>query len=135
MFFDSAKRQTCEVNPQRTNTPLHALTTLNETAYVESARGMATRILAEGNPADVDSRLRAAIRLATAREAQPQEIEILSKRLAELINHFESRPDDATALLTVGESPAAGPIPPAEHAAWTVICSVILNLDEVLTRE
>ncbi|HEV7281285.1 MAG TPA: PSD1 and planctomycete cytochrome C domain-containing protein [Pirellulaceae bacterium] len=135
MLFDSAKRQTCEVNPNRTNTPLHALTTLNETAYVEAARAMATRILTEKSDGDVESRLRSAIRLATSREAQPQEIEILSKRVTDLTAHFESRPDDAKALLTVGESSAGDALPPAEHAAWTAICSVILNLDEVLSRE
>jgi hypothetical protein len=135
MLFDSAKRQTCEVNPNRTNTPLHALTTLNETAYVEASRAMAARVLASEPDGNVESRLRAAIRLATCREAQPQEIEILSKRIADLTSHFESRPDDAKALLMVGDSPAGDAIPPAEHAAWSVICSMILNLDEVLSRE
>jgi hypothetical protein len=96
---------------------------------------MAARILTEEEQGDVASRLSAAMRLATCREPQPQEIEILSQRVADLTSHFESRPDDARALLMVGESPAGDAIPPAEHAAWTVVCSVILNLDEVLSRE
>lgn len=135
MLFDAAKRQTCEVNPKRTNTPLHALTTLNETAYVEAARAMAQRTLKENAGADVESRLQFAFRLATARDAKPDEVEILSKRIADLTARFEKRPDDAKALLSVGASPRDESIPPAEHAAWTAVCSLILNLDEVLSRE
>src|SRR5690606_236683 len=95
MFFDSAKRQTCEVKPTRTNTPLHALTTLNDTTYVEAARGMAQRVLRH-DPAR-DKQLAYAFRLATAREPDEQEREVLSNRLDALQQDFAEHPDEATA--------------------------------------
>ena len=65
MFFDEAKRQTCEVKPTRTNTPLHALTTLNETLFFEAARSMAQRVLLHSD--EDNKRLEFAFRLATSR--------------------------------------------------------------------
>ncbi|KAA5544712.1 DUF1553 domain-containing protein [Roseiconus nitratireducens] len=131
MFFDSAKRQTCEVKPTRTNTPLHALTTLNETAFVESARAMAQRVMMQTG---LDSeRIRRAFRMATAREPNEFEAGVLAERLAVLRNDYAQHPDQAEALLSVGDSPRDRELDAVEHAAMTVICSTILNLDEVLS--
>src|SRR5690606_1120008 len=106
-----------EVKPTRTNTPLHALTTLNDTTYVEAARGMAQRVLRH-DPSR-DKQLAYAFRLATAREPDEQEREVLSNRLDALRQDFAEHPDEATAVLTVGESPRDESLDPAEHAAWT----------------
>jgi hypothetical protein len=134
IFFDAAKRQTCEVKPTRTNTPLHALTTLNETAWVEAARAMAERVLLSDAGTDAD-RVTRAFQLALARSADPEEAEILLRRLPQLQAHYTDSPDMAAALLSVGASPRNETLPIAQHAAWTVICSTILNLDQFLTRE
>src|SRR5690606_24010367 len=133
MFFDSAKRQTCEVKPTRTNTPLHALTTLNDTTYVEAARGMAQRVLQQA--ASREERLQHAFQLATARGPDEREMEVLSNRIAALQQDFSDHPDEAHEVLAVGESPRDESLDPAEHAAWTLICSILLNLDEALSRQ
>ena len=130
MFFDAAKRQACEVKPNRTNTPLHALTTLNETAFVEAARNMAQRVLAQPK----DERITYAFRLATARQPTTIEQGYLSERLENFIRTFEQDTTAAQELLGVGNSPRNEKISPSEHAAWTLLCSTILNLDETLTR-
>ncbi|QEG00873.1 Planctomycete cytochrome C [Stieleria maiorica] len=132
MFFDGAKRQTCEVKPTRTNTPLHALTTLNETTFVESARMMAERVLREKESRS--SRLTYAFRLATARKPTKRELDVLESRVEELHRDFAANPDDAMELVSVGQSPRDPEISPAEHAAYTLVCSILLNLDETLSK-
>ncbi len=142
MFFDTGKRQTCIVKPPRTNSPMHALTTLNETTFVESARGMAARVLARqldpvsGDQSGLDGRrLQYAFRLATARWPTAGELELLTTRLTKLRREYQKNDQAAQQLLSVGESPRDDALPLADHAALTVICSMIMNLDEVLTKE
>lgn len=132
MFFDGAKRQTCEVKPVITNTPLHALTTLNETSYVEAARVMAERFMTTAG--SQEKLLRTAFRMATARQPTAEEVSVLSARLDSLRKDFEAHPDEAQQLLNVGEKTRNKILNPASHAAWTIVCSILLNLDETLTR-
>jgi hypothetical protein len=133
MLFDSGKRQTCEVKPSRTNTPLHALTTLNETTFVEASRVMAQRAMQQGEtPAE---RIQFAFRLAATRAPEPAELQLLTKRWKTLQAEFAAHPDEAAKLLAVGQSPRDTKLNAADHAAYTVVCSLLLNLDEVLTRE
>ena len=133
MLFDSGKRQTCEVKPTRTNTPLHALITLNDTTFVEASRVMAERIMKHGKtPAD---RIRFAFRLAATRAPERDETVLLVKRWEKLRAEFAAHRDQASKLLAVGQSPRDSQLDVADHAAYTVVCSLLLNLDEVLTRE
>lgn len=134
MFFDSAKRQTCEVKPTRTNTPLHALTTLNETTFVEAARTLAQRVMQADlkTPAE---RIHRAFRLVTARQPEPSEEALLVRRWEALQKGFAANPEEAEQLLSVGESPRDEKLPAADHAAYTVVCSLLLNLDETLSKE
>jgi len=134
MFFDEAKRQTCEVRRARTNTPLHALITLNDIAYVEAARAMAQRVLNEGGVKDTD-RIAYAFRIATTRPPSDDEVTILVNRLNQLRQNYSANNEAAQALLKVGEHVRNNKLPVAEHAAYTVLCNLILNLDEVITRE
>ncbi len=134
MFFDEAKRQTCEVRRARTNTPLHALITLNDIAYVEAARAMAQRVLKEGGVNDAD-RIAYAFRLATTRLPSDDEATILGKRLNQLRQNYNSNKEAAQSLLKVGEHARDDKLLVSEHAAYTVLCNLILNLDEVITRE
>ncbi len=134
MFFDVAKRQTCTVRVARTNSPLHALVLLNETGYVEAARNLAERLLREA-PTNDAARLRSALLRLACREPTPQETSRLLARLQHLRRHFAQHRKDAEALLAVGESPRDESLDAAEHAAWTALCNMLLNLDEVLSKE
>lgn len=132
MFFDTQARQACVVKPSITNTPLHALTTMNETGFIESARGLANRAWhAEGSPA---SRLDWIFRTATARFPTPAERRILATRMKDTNAYFTNNPGAAKLLVTVGDALPDATIPTAQLAALTVLSSIVLNLDEVLTR-
>ncbi|MGB7348040.1 MAG: PSD1 and planctomycete cytochrome C domain-containing protein [Pirellulaceae bacterium] len=133
MFFDGSKRQTCEVKPTRTNTPLHALTTLNETTFVESARAMAQRVI--HSEVETDERLQYAFRLVTSRSPTDEELAVLSDRVEKLRTDFTVNVDEAKTLLSVGQSPRDEQIDVAEHAAYVIVCSTLLNLDETLSRQ
>ena len=103
MLFDNAKRQSCSVERMETNTPLHALVTLNETTFVESARAMAQGLL-ENEFADDRTRLDYAFQLATARKPDAAEAKILLARLKTLADEYQNNPDSAKQLLANGES-------------------------------
>ena len=132
-FFDSGPRQVCTVKVARTNTPLHALVTLNDPAYVEAARVMAQRLLADRSVADA-TRVDTAFRLATAHLPTPAERQILLSRLAKLRADFTADPTAARDLSTIGEAPRPTALDPVEHAAWTTLCLLVLNLDETLSK-
>jgi hypothetical protein len=131
IFFDNADRRTCTVRTAITNTPMHALTTLNDPTFVEAARAMAERVLRESADSD---RISHAFRIATGRGPDAEEIAVLDRRLAEWRTHYAEQPDDALALLRIGESPRDESITADEHAAWTGVCLLLLNLDESLTK-
>ncbi len=133
MFFDSAARQTCTVKSVRTNTPLHALATLNDITYVEAARGLAERAMQSGS--SPTERLDAAFRRVTARHPSSAEAAILQARFDAVKAQFTAEPAAAEKLLKVGESRAASGLDPIEHAAYASVCLLILNLDEALTKE
>ncbi len=132
-FFDAGARQVCTVKVARTNTPLHALVTLNDPAYVEAARVLAQRVLAE-SPSD-SARLTAAYRLATARPPSAAETKILTTRLATLRKQFAADPTAARDLSAIGEYARPTTLDSVEHAAWTSLCLILLNLDETLSKE
>jgi Protein of unknown function (DUF1549)/Protein of unknown function (DUF1553) len=135
MVFDNATRQTCVVKAARTNTPLHALTTLNETTFVESARMLAQRLLADSALRGDAARFDQACSLAMARLPTAKEKQTLAGTLGKLRARFAQTPDEAKMLLAVGDSKRDEKLSPAEHAAWTSLCLMILNLDEVLNKE
>ncbi|MBI1312659.1 DUF1553 domain-containing protein [bacterium] len=131
--FDASGREMCEVRQTRTNTPLQALNLLNDVTFVEVARGLAQRSHAAG---DSDpERVNAAFRFALARPASDREQSILLSSLQRYRSQFEQDKSAADGLLAAGESPVATDVAPAELAAWTTICSTILNLDECVTKE
>ena len=134
MFFDNASRQTCTVKPFRTNTPLHALLTLNDVTYVEAARALAQQLLQSDAPSDRERLDRAMLRL-TARAASEQEARILLASLADSVKHYRERPQAAASLLSHGEHPRDEALDAAIHAGWTAACLALMNLDETLTKE
>ena len=133
-FFDAGARQVCTVKVARTNTPLHALVTLNDPAYVEAARVMAQRVLTEAQPDDM-ARLTLAFRLVAARRPAPREMAVLSRRLESLRQGYAADPTAARQLATAGEFPRPEKLDPVEHAAWAALCTLLLNLDETLSKE
>ena len=131
MFFDNASRQVCTVKPFRTNTPLHALLTLNDPTFVEAARYMAEGVLSVPE----SERLNHVFRRVLARIPTAAERQIWQASWQRLQQQFTTDPAAASKLLAVGQSPRNTQLNPIEHAAWTVVCLGILNQDEALTKE
>jgi len=132
--FDAPDRETCLIRRARTNTPLQSLVLMNDPTYVEAARKLAERVLTAGGDSPA-KRLDYAFRLATARPARASDTEALLTLLAESTERFRSAPAQAQGLLHVGASAVDASLDPAELAAWTVVGSVILNLDETITKQ
>ena len=131
--FDAPSREACTVRRARTNTPLQALVLLNDPQFVEAARHFARRALTEGGRDDAE-RVRWAFRCVTARFPTDHELEVLLGVLADQRADFAARPSDAEALLGVGDSPHETSLDAVEHAAWTTLAGLLLNLDETVTR-
>jgi hypothetical protein len=134
MNFDAAGREICVVRESRTNTPLQALNLMNDVQFVEAARFLAERMIREGGSGS-DDRLQYGFRLASSRTARPGEMEVLTGALAYHRDRFETDPASAEKLLLQGDRKRDTSIPPAEHAAYAMVASLILNLDEVVTRQ
>jgi mono/diheme cytochrome c family protein len=132
--FDAPDANSACTRRVRSNTPLQALTLLNDAAYLELARGLAERVLREG-PAGDAARLQFAFRLCLAREARTAERTRLIEFLAKQREEFRAAPADAVALLTAAGANLAPGEDAAEPAAWTAVARVLLNLDEFITRE
>jgi hypothetical protein len=132
-IFDAPSREFCEVNRPRTNTPLQALVTLNDPAFVEAARALGRRIQTEGGATDY-GRLSFAFRLATSRDPSIAELTVLGDALAEQRREFQRQPNEALQLLG-GEVSESEQGEAGERAAWIALAGVVLNLDETITRE
>jgi hypothetical protein len=132
--FDAAGRETCSVREVRTNTPLQALNLLNDVTYVEAARMLAQRVLKEAGPTS-EARLQRAFRLVLSRPPTAAEARILNDSLAHSLRKYRTEPAAARKLLAVGEAKADPKLDVAELAAYAALCSLILNLDETLTKE
>lgn len=134
MNFDAANRETCVVRETRTNTPLQALNLLNDVTYVEAARMLAQRVLKEPAPRP-SARLALAFHLATARTPRLDELTILETALARHLETYRENRAAALKLLSAGEAPRDPSLDIAGHAAYTAVCNMILNLDEVISKE
>lgn len=134
MNFDAAGREACVVRETRTNTPLQALNLMNDVTYLEAARALAQRVLREAGAAPAD-RLAYAFRLATARRPKPAETDLLLTGLRHYLDRYQTDRDAAVKFLSVGEYPRDDKLDPSELAAYTAVASLILNLDEVVTRQ
>ena len=130
MTFDAPDSNLCIVRRERSNTPLQALTLLNDAVFVECAQALGRRIIAE-QPGSPEARIRHAYRLCLGREPSPAEADRLLQLFEELLQSCRARPDDAAKL--AGKQAAGGSV--AETAAWVALARAILNLDEFVTRE
>ena len=131
--FDAPEASTACTRRERSNTPLQALTLLNDPSFVEAARVFASNLLTPANQTD-EQRLTAAFERALVRPPKNREKESLLKFLAEQRQHYTEESDEASQLQKVGFAKAPEKIAPVELAAWMQVCRVILNLQETVTR-
>ncbi len=129
--FDAPDRQVCTVKRPRTNTPLQALALMNDPTYVEAARKLAERMIASGT--DDRRRIVRAFRLATGRVPKNEEIGVLLELQHEQLAKYRADAAATARLLSIGDSKTT-PRDAAELAAWTIVASAILNLDETVTK-
>lgn len=132
--FDVPSGETACPRRVRSNTPLQALTTLNEKTFVEAAQALALRVLKEGGADDL-TRARYAFRLCTSRQPSSKELELLLKFWREQYGHFEN--DTAAAVKVAAPDLARMPADVNLHkvAAWAMVSRALLNLDETITKE
>ncbi|HKW96865.1 MAG TPA: PSD1 and planctomycete cytochrome C domain-containing protein [Bryobacteraceae bacterium] len=121
--FDATSREICTVRRVRTNTPLQALTALNDPAFFEAAQALARRISVKSEP---QARAKMAFRLCMARTPNPGELDRMLSWEQKEENFFEQHREDAKRM-----TGAADP----DLAAWTMLSNVLLNLDETMTKE
>jgi hypothetical protein len=130
--FDAPDRETCVVRRSRTNTPLQALVLLNDPTYLEAARHLADQAILAA-PTD-DERLTVAFRRAVSRDPDADERRVLLSILKSARLRFAAQPEQATKLLSIGHSKSASGVASQELAAWTTLTSVLLNLDEAISK-
>jgi hypothetical protein len=131
--FDAPSREKCTARRERTNTPLQALLTMNDVQFFEASRQLGYRMLRQGGASDAD-RLRFGFRLVTSRNPQPAEDEVLADALAAQRSHYAADAEAAKKAISVGDSPVPSDVAPVELAAYTMIANLLLNLDEVITK-
>jgi hypothetical protein len=131
--FDAPSREVTTVRRLRTNTPLQALAALNDPAFVDAARGLARRMVRE-SPLDPPAQATHGFRLCLGRRPAPDELELLLATFHRERDHFATDPRAARQVLGEAGPPVAEAELP-QLAAWTVVASALLNLDETLTKE
>ncbi len=130
--FDAPNREVCLVRRERSNTPLQALVTLNDPVYVEAAQALARRMVQAG--ASPDEKLSHGFRLCASRQPNEEEVSGLKRLYEKALERFRNDPAKAKQAATqpLGDLPKG--LESTEVAAWTVVSSVLLNLDEVLMK-
>jgi mono/diheme cytochrome c family protein len=132
-IIDAPSREACTVRRERTNTPLQALLLLNDPQYVECARGLAERVLREGGQT-AESRAAYLLRLCTGRKPQGAEVSELVSAIDDLQSVYAKDEAAAAKLVAAGSPGTEVPVTTSELAAWTIGANLVLNLDEVLTK-
>jgi len=132
-MFDASSRQACRVRAGTTNTPLHALTTLNDATWNEAARVLAANLLRD--LPDDTARQDRLFEMVLARKPAPSEKAALGKMLHNQMTHFAGDPTAAKKATSAGSAPRDEKLDATRWAAWTQVCLAVYNLDEALTRE
>jgi hypothetical protein len=133
-LFDNAQRRVCEVRSHRTNTPLQALTLMNDESCREAARVLGTKAVEQGGEG-IRPRLEWLSRSVLSRAPREAEWPVLERTLQKALTHYKQSPSDAKALVSSGQAPLPKEPFYAESAAYTVVASLLFNLDEALTHE
>jgi hypothetical protein len=131
--FDAPMRDAVCTRRQRTDTPLQALVTMNDVQWVEAARALAQRVILEGGRQPA-RRIDLLSEILLSRDPRPQMTTVLEASLDDMEKHYAADPQAARALISEGESKRDTSIPAPELAAWTMVASEMLNLDETVTK-
>lgn len=131
-ILNAPARETSCLRRERTNTPLQALVIMNDPQFVEASRNLAQSALKAGG--SDDQMLDNLSQRLLCRALKPTERQILKSSLQEMRAAFEAKPEDAKAFIKVGESQPDDKLPAPQVAAWTMVSSQMLNLDEVLNK-
>jgi hypothetical protein len=131
--FDAPSREECTAQRPITNTPLAALTLLNDPSFTEAARALASRIMREGG-AEEGARIRWAWRVVLTRAPSEREVDALARLYRRSRAEYEADPAAAKRLVGVGLAPVPEDLPAPELAAWTAVSRALLNLNETITR-
>ena len=131
--FDASSREECTVDRPRSNTPQQALVLLNDPTYVEAARALAGLVLTKGGKS-ADERFEFLFQQALTRKPRADEVKLLGQVLEKHQREFALEKDSAAQFLAVGDLKSPASLDPAELAAWTSVCRVMLNLHETMTR-
>ncbi len=131
-ILNAPSREVFCVRRDRTNTPLQAFVTLNDTQFVEASRKIAEHAIK--TQASSNDRINFLFQRFLSRSAKPEEQSLLEKSQQELASLFTSKPNDAKELINVGSTKSDASIDSIELASWTMIASQILNLDETLNK-
>lgn len=132
-LFDIAPRRICEVGVRRTNTPLHALTLMNDEGQLEAARALAQELIS-GSPDDQE-RISSLFYRVLSRQATKEEIDVLSAELGAWLTTYKAAPERADEFLRFGQPELYVEENRAETAAYTVLANLVMNLDEAITHE
>jgi hypothetical protein len=132
--FDSPNRETCTVRETRTNTPLQALNLMNDETFVETARKLAERMIREGG-SETRDRIKLGYELVLARPPRPVEMNIVLAALSGFETRYRGDAKSAKEFLNHGDSVSSAKLDPRELAAYSSIASLILNLDETVTKQ
>ncbi|MEO8497000.1 MAG: DUF1553 domain-containing protein, partial [Planctomycetota bacterium] len=131
--FNAPSREVCTVHRERTNTPLQALVSLNDPQFFEAARRLAGNAL-NASGGDATKTIDYISQHVLGRPMSEREQAILLSDQVEYLAYYQSKPDDAKALIAVGESKADDKLDVSDLAAWTMICNEVINLDEALNK-
>lgn len=132
-LFDSAQRRVCEVEPRRTNTPLQALTLLNDQSMLESSRELARTAIQQKST--IKERLDFIAQHILSRTLKQQELEVLKQEQQQSFTFYLRNQEEALKLISSGQPPVINKVSPDELAAYMVVASMVFNLDEAITHE
>ena len=131
--FDAPVRDVVCTRRQRTDTPLQALVTMNDVQWVEAARALAERVIRETGP-NPEQRINRMGQILLAHDPPSQMATVLEKSFSDMQKHYSADPKGARSLVNIGEKKRDNSIPEPELAAWTMIASEMLNLDETVNK-
>ena len=134
MNFDAAGREACSVNLSITNTPLQAMNLLNDPQFVEAARALGERMMEEADPTP-EARITHGTRLLLGRAPSDVELNVFLSGYRDYLQAFTDNPAAAEDFVSVGQSRPNPDLPVPELAACAAVASVLLNLDETVTKE
>lgn len=143
LTFDAPTREFCITARGTTNTPLQALVLWNDEQFVEAARVLAQRVLAEELPESGGGELQLEVeewrisqmfRRCTGRDPEAEEMLSLHKALDSFLQRYQASPEDAASLLSAGSSMRPAELDPATLAAWTMLGNALLALDETISQ-